>query len=67
MKKRGLKAQPVTPEIAAAWQKVAGEVYPIIRGKIVPADMFDEVQRLLNERRASAPKGKASGKTGESK
>jgi len=51
MKKNGLKVQTATPEIEAAWRKAAEEFYPKIRGKIVPADMFDEVQRLLQEYR----------------
>jgi TRAP-type C4-dicarboxylate transport system substrate-binding protein len=59
MKKRGLTVHPVTPEIEAAWRKAAEEVYPKIRGTIVPADMFDEVVRLLQEYR------KTSGKTGK--
>jgi len=52
MKKRGLKVQPVTPQIEAEWRKLAEDVYPKIRGALVPADMFDEVQRLLKEYRA---------------
>lgn len=58
MKKRGLIVHPVTPEIEAEWRKVAEEVYPKIRGSMVPADMFDEVQRLLKEYRASQGKPK---------
>jgi len=52
MKKRGLKVQPVTPEIEAEWRAIAERAYPMIRGKMVPADLFDEVQRLLHEYRA---------------
>jgi TRAP-type C4-dicarboxylate transport system substrate-binding protein len=52
MKKRGLVVHPVTPEIEAAWRKAAGEVYPKIRGTIVPADLFDDVQKLVQEYRA---------------
>jgi TRAP-type C4-dicarboxylate transport system substrate-binding protein len=51
MKKRGLKVQPVTPQIEAEWRQIAESVYPKIRGHMVPADMFDEVQRLLREYR----------------
>jgi TRAP-type C4-dicarboxylate transport system substrate-binding protein len=53
MKKRGLKVQPLTPEARAAWQKLADDVYPRIRGSIVPADLFDEVLHLLKEYRAA--------------
>jgi TRAP-type transport system periplasmic protein len=60
MKKRGLRVHAVTPEIEAAWRKAAEEVYPKIRGTIVPADMFDEVRRLLQEFRSSGARQKAS-------
>jgi TRAP-type C4-dicarboxylate transport system substrate-binding protein len=52
MKKRGLKVQAVPPEVEAEWRKMAEEVYPKIRGTMVPADMFDQVQGLLKEYRA---------------
>ncbi|MDO8769980.1 MAG: TRAP transporter substrate-binding protein DctP [Burkholderiaceae bacterium] len=52
MKKRGLKVQSVTPEIEAEWRKTAEQAYPMIRGTMMPADLFDEVQRLLKEYRA---------------
>jgi TRAP-type transport system periplasmic protein len=55
MKKRGLVVHPMTPELEAEWRKAAEAVYPEIRGKIVPADLFDEVQRLVREYR-SKPK-----------
>jgi TRAP-type transport system periplasmic protein len=51
MKKNGLKVQAATPEIEAEWRKLAEGFYPQIRGKIVPADLFDEVVRLLQEYR----------------
>jgi len=51
MKKRGLKVQPVSPAVEAEWRQVAEQIYPKIRGAMVPADMFDEVQRLLREYR----------------
>ncbi|MGQ0666563.1 MAG: TRAP transporter substrate-binding protein [Nitrospiraceae bacterium] len=51
MKQRGLKVQPVTPEVETEWRKLAEQVYPTIRGKMVPAELFDEVQRLLQEYR----------------
>jgi TRAP-type C4-dicarboxylate transport system substrate-binding protein len=52
MQKRGLTVHTLTPELAAKWQAAMEEVYPKLRGRIVPADMFDEVQRLLKEYRA---------------
>jgi len=51
MKKRGLVVHELTPEAEAAWRGVAESVYPRIRGALVPADMFDEVQALLKEYR----------------
>jgi len=58
MGKRGLKTHPVTPEIEAEWRRIAEAVYPKIRGNMVPADMFDKIQRLLADYRAG--KGKAA-------
>jgi TRAP-type transport system periplasmic protein len=52
MKKRGLKVQSVSPEIEAEWRQLAEQAYPLIRGGTVPADLFDEMQRLLREYRA---------------
>ncbi len=53
MEKRGLKVHPVPPAALAEWQAVADDAYPKIRGKIVPADLFDEVRKLLTEFRAT--------------
>lgn len=53
MKKRGLKVQTVTPEIEAEWRGAVEDVYPKIRGAIVPEDIFDKVVDLLKEYRAS--------------
>ena len=53
MKKRGLTVHTLTPEAETAWRKVAEGAYPKIRGALVPADMFDEVQNLLKEYRAA--------------
>jgi TRAP-type transport system periplasmic protein len=53
MEKRGLKVHRLTPELKARWVAAAEETYPKIRGSIVPADIFDEVQRLLKEYRAA--------------
>lgn len=53
MKKRGMMVHALTPEVQVEWQEFAEQVYPMVRGKIVPADMFDEVQRMLKEYRAA--------------
>ncbi len=56
MKKRGLQVHPVSPQIEAEWRRFAEQIYPKIRGALVPADLFDEVQRLLKEYRAKPAK-----------
>ncbi len=56
MKKRGLTVHEVTPELEAQWRAEAEKVYPKIRGRIVPADIFDDVQRLVKEYRAAGSK-----------
>lgn len=52
MQKRGLKVQHVTPEVEAEWRRLAADLYPLVRGQMVPADVFDEVQALLAAYRA---------------
>ena len=52
MKKRGLTVHPASPQLEAEWRAFAERIYPKIRGAMVPADLFDEVQRLLKEYRA---------------
>jgi len=52
MRKRGLQVRPMTAELEVQWRKFAESTYPRIRGHMVPADTFDEVQRLLSEYRA---------------
>ena len=53
MKKRGLTVHELTAEQEAKWRAGAEEIYPDLRAKIVPADIFDEVQRLLREYRGA--------------
>jgi len=55
MKKRGLHVYRPTPEEEKDWRRVAETSYPRIRGSVVPADFFDQVQRLLAGYRASHP------------
>jgi TRAP-type C4-dicarboxylate transport system substrate-binding protein len=52
MQGRKLKVTQVTPEIEEEWRRAAEAAYPHIRGKLVPADIFDEVLQLLKEYRA---------------
>lgn len=51
MQKRGMKVTQLTPSAEAEWRTLFDGLYPKIRGNLVPADMFDEVQRLLREYR----------------
>jgi len=51
MESRGLKVLPMTPEAERAWRDLAQASWPKVRGTMVPADMFDRVERLLAEYR----------------
>lgn len=55
MEKRGLKVTKVTPEVAEAWRKAAESAYPQIRGKIIPADIFDQAMSLIEEYERAHP------------
>ncbi len=52
MKKNKLVVHPATAEAEAEWRRTAEAVYSRIRGAVVPADMFDEVVRVLAQYRA---------------
>ena len=52
MKKRGLQVHKPTPEQLTEWNALAEKLYPRIRGRMVPADTFDEVMALLKAYRA---------------
>lgn len=52
MEKRGLKVTKITPEIEAEWRAAAEAVYPKVREKLVPPDIFDQTMKLLQEYRA---------------
>jgi TRAP-type C4-dicarboxylate transport system substrate-binding protein len=58
MVRRGLQVHKVTPEIEAEWRAVIEKIQDKIRGHVVPADAFDEAQRLLKEYRARRDTGK---------
>lgn len=51
--KWGLKIREADADVNAAWEKVSEEAYSLIRDNTVPADIFDEVVRLLKEYRAA--------------
>lgn len=52
MKKRGLIVTKPNAEQMKAWRKLADDLHPRIRGRLVPADTFDEVVRHLEAYRA---------------
>ncbi len=57
--KWGLQVHTVSPAVKEKWRRSVEKVYPQIRGRLVPADTFDEVVRLLKEYRggeSSAPR-----------
>jgi TRAP-type C4-dicarboxylate transport system substrate-binding protein len=55
MQQRGLTVLPLPPAAEAEWRAMSERMYPQLRGPMVPADMFDEVVRLLAEYRSPRP------------
>jgi TRAP-type C4-dicarboxylate transport system substrate-binding protein len=53
MQKRGLQVHAVNKEAEEEWRRFSENLYPRIRGNIVPADMFDEVVQVLRDHRAT--------------
>ena len=51
MEQRGLKVHTLTPDAEHAWRNLAQASWPRVRGTMVPAEMFDRVERLLAEYR----------------
>jgi TRAP-type C4-dicarboxylate transport system substrate-binding protein len=51
MRKRGLNVVAVQPAQREQWARLSESLYPRIRGKIVPAEAFDEALRLRDEYR----------------
>ena len=64
MVKRGLTVHPVTTELDLRWRAAAEELYPDIRGGLVPEDIFDEVLSLLTAYRAEAQGARLAPPTG---
>jgi len=54
---RGLVVHDVPPEALKEWEQAVDKAYPLIRGSMVPADVFDEVMRHVDEYRASHAAG----------
>jgi TRAP-type C4-dicarboxylate transport system substrate-binding protein len=59
MVENGLKINHVSPSIEAEWRKIVEDIYPQVRGKIIPADVFDEVRMYRDEFRSSANPARA--------
>lgn len=53
MKKHGLVVHHVPPEVVVQWERSARAGYAKIVGKVVPAQMVSEVERLRDEYRSS--------------
>ncbi len=49
--------QPVSAEVEALWRTETEKVYPEFRGKLVPVEILDEVQRLLTGYRSETMAG----------
>lgn len=49
---RGLTVLPLTPELEQRWRELAEQAWPLVRGSMVPAEMFDRVQTILAAFRA---------------
>lgn len=58
MKKRGLAVVSADAATLARWRAEAEATYPKMRGRLVPADLFDEAIRLRNEFRAARGAGR---------
>ncbi len=59
MVKNGLEVVHVSPDVATEWRKIVEDIHPRIRGRIIPADVFDEVQKYRDEFRRSPDAGRA--------
>ena len=53
MRDRGLSVSVPDDPTIKAWKKAAKEAYPAIRGKLVPAEYFAEIEKLVGEYRSS--------------
>ena len=50
--KQHLIVHPLSPDVEQEWRDGFANLYPQVRGKVVPAEMFDEVVRALEDYRA---------------
>ena len=56
MVKRGLELVPVPPDALKEWQTLTQSIYPKIRGKMIPAEYFDQALKLRDEYQATQGK-----------
>ena len=49
MQKRGLTVTKMTPQAEAEWRAIFENVNPKMRGTLMPAEVYDEVHRLVQE------------------
>jgi len=59
MIENGLKVSHVEPSVADRWRMVVEETFPRVRGKIIPAEVFDAVVAGRKEFRASPDRSRA--------
>jgi TRAP-type C4-dicarboxylate transport system substrate-binding protein len=52
MKKYGLVVHPVDASTKAAWQKLGESSWALVRGKLVPEDVFDRAKQVLTAKRS---------------
>ena len=59
MENRGkhLQVHPLPPELEVEWRQFLEGVYPKVRGTLVPADVFDEIQHHIADYRAGQKAG----------
>jgi len=55
MKKRGLTVHTLPPAMMKEWRDVAGKLRSFPRGRVVEAAIFDRIQALITEYRATHP------------
>jgi TRAP-type C4-dicarboxylate transport system substrate-binding protein len=49
---RGLSVVTPTEDQLASWRQAVKDAYPQVRGRVIPADAFDEARRILEEYRS---------------
>jgi len=54
MSRRGLKIVRPSAEDLKEWDRLAEQLYPRIRGRLVPAEVFDEVMSHVKAYRAGS-------------